>query len=335
MKVTIITDRFPPQSATSGLLAYSSAIELSQLGHEVQIVTHQPTNENISPPNLPDRVQLLQSFRNWGFLETSRLIPFLIQYRPDAIHLFPSGRDKSKKLFSLFNIISSARPVLGPIKLFTSISHLDNFAEGLLVNLARGSDLITFTAEDRQQGQSFVRRYNSNLDIKTLDPSLSFLTMIEDSEMRLETNSRVLWIPNQLEEYIRSPQKLKKFEPVLSAESDLLILMSGAELNQLNGSLRSLQNFLNKWNFGPRTLISHSWNPISVKTLQSSLTYVSIDALATNSPLLKIIGQFCLLSEVPQLVFENKKWTTKDFDNERLNFSQSENSLSRIYSQNI
>ena len=331
MKIAIITDRFPPQSATNGLLAYSSAIELSQLGHQVQILTSFTPDQ--APPPLPDKVELLQSFKNWGFWETSRIVPLLVQYRPDSIHIFPSGKGPSKKTLGAFNLISSVKPLLGSTKFVTSISDIEKFPEGLLMNLARNSDFLTFNSRDIARGRSFSNRFNPNLKIEELDPSFSFISLIPTRKLEIELPHQYIWLPNQLEEIVSHPELLKKYDPILSERSELHLLITGAELQQKNSQLRTLQNFLNTWVFGGRVQIHQSWNPISAKSFASQVQFTSVTDLSNTSPLKKIIEQFCALSEIPELIADQNSWTSQSFEVEDLQLNAQENALSRLYSE--
>ncbi len=329
MNITIITDHFPPDVNINGLLSYSTAIELDQLGHKVQIITEWQDPRHVPP--LPDKIQLLQAFKTWNFIEVSRVIPLVFSFRPEIIHFFPSRHSRSGRFLGGFNLLSSLRMMLKDTSFITSVSDSKDLSSQLFASLMNSSQVVTCPSAIEEDLRKKLKRHSFRAHLETLDPSLSFLSLreAEQNQLMIRTSGHYLWAPFQLEYFAQNPEALKAFTGYLSCEGKSLLL--GGNLKKLKGQkLKDLQSFLNQWPFGSRVQLIHLDHLLPQTSMISSIDAIYIDQIKKHSPIYHL---YLRLAQQMNIDILDEKGLPRDdsFLTEVNSYQSQESDLSRIY----
>ena len=106
-RIAFFTERLPAGGAsqeTDAIASFSYELmsSLADQQHEVSVYTTYREDE-AGPPSHP-RLRVLRPFRRWGWLELPRLVPILMEFQPEILHLI---EPRAESLQGLTNAMSA------------------------------------------------------------------------------------------------------------------------------------------------------------------------------------------------------------------------------------
>ena len=110
-RIAFFTERLPPDPDPAAGFAFELMRSLAEQQHEILICSTYRAGENT--PALHSRMELIRPFRSWSWLEVPRLIPLLMQFRPEILHLIQPRAEALRGFTNAMTAIPALSAVLG------------------------------------------------------------------------------------------------------------------------------------------------------------------------------------------------------------------------------
>ena len=95
-KIAFFIERLPPDADPISGFAYDLIRSLAEQSHEIRIYSTYVEGAPL-PPRHP-RIEILRPFQSWGWLEIPRVLPLLMEFRPDVFHLIQPGTETRRAM---------------------------------------------------------------------------------------------------------------------------------------------------------------------------------------------------------------------------------------------
>lgn len=140
-RVAFFTETLPPDGDPISDFSFDLMRGLAEQQHELRILsTYRPGRE---VPPLPPRIEALFPFRRWSWLELPRVIPLLLQFQPDILHVIQPRFEAIAGWTNAMTAIASLPPLIGRPALVTSFYDLRKGDLGRHRSLLAQSQLVT------------------------------------------------------------------------------------------------------------------------------------------------------------------------------------------------
>jgi len=111
-RIAFFTERLPPDDKDPiSVFSYELMRSLAEQQHEIRVFS--TYREGAALPPAPSRLEILRPFRRWNWFELPRVVPILMHFRPDILHVI---QPRAEALEGFTNAMS-ALPGLVPLPL--------------------------------------------------------------------------------------------------------------------------------------------------------------------------------------------------------------------------
>jgi glycosyltransferase involved in cell wall biosynthesis len=303
-RIAFFTERLPPDDDPISGFAYDLMRSLADQGHELRIYSTYIEGAEL-PPRHP-RIEVLRPFRSWSWLEVPRILPMMMEFRPEVLHLI-QPRAEARQAMSLLPSLGHlfGRPAI--------VSSLYDFLDRDLSThrcLLSASDAITVSNEpQRELLQNFLARKKGSrastkvhtLPIPAPTASGSALQTPERKDLLSETlrsflaaaiDSHLIFVPGDIAEHQDPRVLFQTLSTFLSEHPQALVLLGGGWGRIPQRSRHKFMEIFNESGVGSRVLFT---GPLSCEVEQLCLSRARIVFLASLA--LESIGLTRILRE--------------------------------------
>ncbi len=333
-RIAFFTERLPPDDDPISGFAYDLMHSLADQGHEIRIYSTYVEGAQL-PPRHP-RIEVLRPFRSWSWLEIPRLLPLMMEFRPEVLHLI-QPRAEARRAMSLLPAMGHllGRPAI--------VSSLYDFLDRDLSShrwLLTASDAITVSNEPQRELLAdfltslnrskkslprhsqihtlpipIVSRHNLNSETQNLvsETLSTFLTAAFDTDL--------IFVPGDVAEH-RDPQALfQALTRFLLEHPEALVVLGGGWGRTAQRTRHKLMETFNSAGVGPRVLLTGPLNSEAERLCLARARVVFIASLALESIGLTRVLREALEAGAPLIM--NHSQANAD----ALNWKNDENSL--------
>lgn len=146
-RIAFFNERLPPDPDPISGFSYELIRSLADQQHEIRVFTTYRPNRELPPPH--PRIQILQPFKNWSWLEIPRVIPILMEFRPEIIHVVESRAEALHGLTNAMSTLPTLAPLLNNPPIVTSFYDLRSDRLKKHRFLLYASDAVTVSNESQ------------------------------------------------------------------------------------------------------------------------------------------------------------------------------------------
>lgn len=232
-RIAFFTERLPPDQDPISRFAFDIILSLADQGHEVCVLsTYYP--EQDLPPSHP-RIELLRPFRKWGWTELPRVIPILLQFKPEIIHVIQPHAESVRGLTSAMNAIPGLAKIVGSPKLISTFYDLQPDTLKKSRPLLLMSDAITVS--DLQQKETLeieLAKFKRKPEIFIISVPSSSPSNSSSSERKSENLERIfaegksfVFVPGAINSHRHLPELFRALSEALSSYPEFQVLFGG------------------------------------------------------------------------------------------------------------
>jgi glycosyltransferase involved in cell wall biosynthesis len=148
-RIAFFTEKLPPDQDPIAVFSYDLMCGLAEQQHELRVFSTYRSEAPL-PPGRP-RLEILRPFRKWGWLELPRVVPILMEFQPDIIHMIQPRDEALSGLTNAMSAIPGFAPLMGRPPVVTSFYDL---REELIERhrlLLLASDVVTVSTRPQQE----------------------------------------------------------------------------------------------------------------------------------------------------------------------------------------
>jgi glycosyltransferase involved in cell wall biosynthesis len=272
------------QDVRDPITAFSFGLitSLADQQHEVRVFS--TYREGETPPAQHPRLQIIRPFRNWGWLEIPRLIPILLEFQPEIVHIVQPRAESLRGLTNALTALPAMAPVMGKPRFVLSLYDVSPQALNRNKTLLSFTDVIIVT--NRHQADEITRWYNGEktplIEIVPLPTGetneatneIEPLPALDALEARCK---KIVLVPGDLTNQ-RDPVKLVKIlNETLSQIPELGVVFAGGWGNLSVLERRTLMREFEDRGHGARVLLT---GPLSASQEQACLAAAQVVFLA-------------------------------------------------------
>lgn len=288
-RIAFFSERLPTGSFDAiTAFSYGLMTTLADQQHDVRVFSTYREGENL-PPVHP-RLQILRPFRNWGWLEIPRLIPILLEFQPELIHIVQPREETLRGLTNALTALPAMAPVMGRPRFVVSLYDVSPQALNRNKTLLSFTDVIVVT--NREQADQVTRWYNGRptptLEIVPLptgdtNESVTEIEPLPALDALIARSKDLILIPGDLSEQ-RDPKALVQLLiETLDQVPTLGIVFGGGWGSISILTRRELMNAFEDHGHGARVLFTGPLTPAQEQACLSAATLVFLAALETTS----------------------------------------------------
>ena len=135
--------------------SYGLITSLADQQHEVRVFS--TYREGEVPPPQSTRLQILRPFRNWGWLEMPRLIPLLLDFQPELVHIVQPRAESIRGLTNALTTLPAMSAVMGRPRFVMHLYDVSTVALNRNKMLLANTDVVIVS--NRQQADEVTRWY--------------------------------------------------------------------------------------------------------------------------------------------------------------------------------
>lgn len=286
-RIAFFTESLPPDDDPISTFSFDLVKTLADQQHEVRVFS--TYLEGRSLPASHSRIEILRPFRNWSWLEIPKMLPLLLDFEPDVIHLVQPRGAALRGWTNAMNALPSFSPLLRRPAIVTSFYdlHEKRLKEHRLLLL--GSDVVTVSNQpqldllDRFYSAEAKRPLSAIVPISTSVIAIG----VRESEgndnfvrrfVREHTarSGTTIFIPGQIDEQISPRELFEVLAPLLQKNSDAAVLFGGGWGDIPQRKRHELMSIFA--DAGSRVLIS---GPLDEETLRFCLSRASLTVLSS------------------------------------------------------
>jgi hypothetical protein len=140
-RIAFFSERLPPDSDPIAGFSYELMRSLADQQYEVHVYSTYRPGDELPPPH--PRIMVTRPFQHWSWLEVPRLLPLLMDFRPDILHVIEPRAIALKGLTNALTALPVLSPILGRPRLVTSFFNLRADDLKKHAGLLTASDAIT------------------------------------------------------------------------------------------------------------------------------------------------------------------------------------------------
>ena len=126
-RIAFFNERLPPDPDPVAAFSYELIRSLADQQHDIQIFATYRQGDEL-PPSHP-RIEFLRPFKRWSWLEIPRMVPMLLEFKPEILHVIEPRAESLAGLTNALSALPALTPLLG--KPFVVSSYYDLRAEDL------------------------------------------------------------------------------------------------------------------------------------------------------------------------------------------------------------
>jgi glycosyltransferase involved in cell wall biosynthesis len=155
-RIAFFTESLPPSGDVIGRFAWDLIYSLANQQHEIRVFSTYRSEHQILPPSHP-RIEILRPFRKWGLLELPKILPSLMSFRPEVIHVIQPHDESLMGLTNAMDLLPALKPVLGKPALIASFFDVSekNFKKHRVLL----SQVDAITVSNREQQDLFTNYF--------------------------------------------------------------------------------------------------------------------------------------------------------------------------------
>lgn len=337
-KIAFFIERLPPDGDPISDFAYDLIRSLADQSHEIRIYSTYVEGAPL-PPSHP-RIAILRPFKTWSWLEIPRVLPLLLEFRPDVLHLVQPGPETRRAM----SILPALARLLGKPPIVASLYDVMDRELGAHRWLLAASDAITVSSDPQKDllekylasfskparrrvhtlpisiGARHIRSVSSNSALQTLDAGAAlseavgvFLSAAIDADM--------IFVPGDISEHGDAEALFETLAGALAEHANALVLFGGGWGRIPHRRRHRLMRVLDAAGVGARVLLT---GPIDADTERICLArarVVFLASLARESLGLARILRQALDASAPLIMSRSQA------DTDALNWRHDENSL--------
>jgi glycosyltransferase involved in cell wall biosynthesis len=237
-RVAFFTENLPPQADLIGHFAYDLMRSLGDQGHELKVFTTYRQGQEIPPPH--PRIEILQPFRRWSWTEIPRILPLLLQFQPEILHIIQPHADALRGLTNAMGAIPSLTPFLrSGLSGSATVSTFFDLNEHHLVQhrmLLQTSQIVTVSNEQQKEKLAAYlgSGHRARIEVVPISSSLDFGEAALNETLPLEWTEffarRRPWffVPGQMDEHSDLDHLFDLISAVLSARPQTGVVFGGS-----------------------------------------------------------------------------------------------------------
>lgn len=211
-RIAFFTESLPPDEDPISTFSFDLVKTLADQQHEVRVFSTYFEGRELPPKH--SRIEILRPFRNWGWLEIPKMLPLLLDFEPDVIHLVQPRGAALQGWTNAMNALPSFSLLLGRPAIVASFYdlHENRLKEHRL--LLSASDVVTvsnqpqldllngfYTPQMKRPLSAIVPISTSSLGVRESEGSENFVRRFVDEQVA------TLFVPGQIDEQ-KSPREL-------------------------------------------------------------------------------------------------------------------------------
>ena len=313
-RIAFFTEKLPPDETDPIVgFSYDLICSLADQQHEVRVLSTYREEDPLPPPR--PRVDILRPFRKWNWLEVPRVIPALLEFRPEILHVIQPRAESLQGFTNAMTAVPGLVPLLGKPALITSFYDLREESLKSYRPLLLASDAVTVMS--LPQRDLLARFYETNRARR--NPALTVLpapvvTHRSDDEttgeivvydgppesMRdLVTDKKLVFVPGDIGDH-RAPESVFELLARLLSRYPEAVVVFGGGWGKLPALRRhSLMRTFEKRGLGARVLVSGPLSASVERWCLDSARVVFTASLPTESLRLTRLLRDALHSAAP------------------------------------
>lgn len=295
-RVAFFAERLPPDADPIATFSFELMRALAEQQHDVRVFSTFREGAEM-PPSHP-RLEILRPFRKWSWLELPRLIPLVLEFQPQIIHIIQPRAEAIAGFTNAMSALPSLAPLAGRASVITSFYDLHEKNVQSHRMLFSTSDLVTVTNEpQRDLVSNFTAKFKRQpiteiLPVPGFTLSSETTALVTDDEIIqadpaenirsfLDQHQELIFVPGDIDLH-RAPETLfETLATLLEAFPKTGILFGGGWGSIRSLKRRELMSILERRHLGSRVLLS---GPLSNETELLCLRHARIVFTASLPP---------------------------------------------------
>lgn len=144
-RIAFFNERLPPDPDPVSGFSFELIRGLADQQNDIRVFSTYRADADLPPPH--PRIEILRPFKNWSWWEVPRVIPLLMEFRPDILHVVEPRAEALHGLTNAMSTFPALTPMLNRPALVTSFYDLraDQLKKHRL--LLHASDAVTVSNE--------------------------------------------------------------------------------------------------------------------------------------------------------------------------------------------
>jgi glycosyltransferase involved in cell wall biosynthesis len=311
-RIAFFTERLPPDPDPISIFSYDLMCGLAEQQHELRVFSTYRSEAPL-PPARP-RMEILRPFRKWGWLELPRVVPVLMEFQPDIIHMIQPRDEALGGLTNAMSAIPGLAPLMGRPPVVTSFYDLSDDLLDRHRLLLLSSDVVTVSTRPQQD---LIARYFEKtgrspaitlLPIPgtrgedVLETDIGIETQHMDSqalEAFLESGKKIFLVPGNIDEQSGLSRLVQEFATTLAEFPEAAVVFGGGWGRTPPATRHQLMAEFDRAGAGGRVYISGPLSGPQLRTCLQHAQLVFAAALAPESLRLAEIVRESLLAATP------------------------------------
>jgi hypothetical protein len=230
-KIAFFTERLPPISDAIAEFSYDLIRSLAEQQHEIRVFsTYRP--EDSLPPSHP-RIEILRPFRSWSLLEVPRLLPLLMDFQPDILHIIQPRAEALRGITGAMSALSGLAPLIGRTSVIASFYDLreEDFRRLFLI-LATSHAVTLSTQPQLALAKKFYAKLKRNPLLEILPISGTAPRPIADRVPEalaafLASSQELIFVPGDVSDHVSSAQLFEELGHVLKKKPESSVIIGG------------------------------------------------------------------------------------------------------------
>lgn len=118
-RLAFFSEMLPPDNDPVVDFAYDLIKSLADQGHQIRLFATYRAGAEL--PAAHSQIELLRPFRSWGWLEVPRVLPLVIDFRPEILHFIQPRAEALRGFSNAMTALASAAPMMGRPPVVTSL----------------------------------------------------------------------------------------------------------------------------------------------------------------------------------------------------------------------
>lgn len=235
-RIAFFNERLPPDPDPVSAFSYELIRSLADQQHEIRVFTTYRPDQELPPPH--PRIQILQPFKNWSWLEIPRVVPILMEFRPEIIHIVEPRAEALHGLTNAMSALPTLAPLLNNPPIVTSLYDLRSDRLKKYRLLLYASHAVTVS------NASQLRVLNEFLPETSRKPTLALLPLpaalshslenetptspILETLKELSSKCDLIFVPGDIEIHCDPQALFQAMNSVLLQHADAIIVFGGS-----------------------------------------------------------------------------------------------------------
>lgn len=232
-KIAFFNERLPPDSDPVSGFSYELIRSLADQQHDVRVFSTYRAGEEL--PSAHPRIEIFRPFKSWSWLEVPRVIPLLMDFHPDIIHVIEPRAEALRGLSNAAHALPALAPLLNRPVLVSS--YYDLRADGLKKHrfLLHSCDAVTVSnASQLKLLEDFFTPFSRSPEL-TLLPVPASISHEEPGEIQEagsssalgESDGTLIFVPGDIDSHSDPSLLFETLAGILHARPDVTVVFAG------------------------------------------------------------------------------------------------------------